>query len=83
MTPATNGRRLRAVLYGRVSSQEQVQGYSLDAQDRAGTTTPTRTVGTSSARTAMRATRHGTTILPNDPTLPGWLPTRKRVCSIL
>jgi DNA invertase Pin-like site-specific DNA recombinase len=36
MTPATNGRRLRAVLYGRVSLQEQVQGYSLDAQERAG-----------------------------------------------
>ena len=27
--------RLRAVLYARVSSEEQVQGYSLDAQDRA------------------------------------------------
>src|SRR5215211_1656489 len=28
--------RLRAALYARVSSEEQVQGYSLDAQDRAG-----------------------------------------------
>jgi site-specific DNA recombinase len=32
--PAT-GRRLRAALYGRVSTEEQVDGYSLDAQDRA------------------------------------------------
>ena len=27
---------MRAVLYERVSSEEQVEGYSLDAQDRAG-----------------------------------------------
>src|SRR4051794_13143381 len=37
MTMVTIERRRRAVLYGRVSSEEQVQGYSLDAQDRAGT----------------------------------------------
>src|SRR5262245_10452695 len=30
------GRQLRAVLYLRVSSEEQVEGYSLDAQERAG-----------------------------------------------
>src|SRR5687767_1962786 len=33
-TPCT--RPIRAALYERVSSEEQVEGYSLDAQDRAG-----------------------------------------------
>src|SRR5215203_5364048 len=32
----TTARTIRAVLYERVSSEEQVEGYSLDAQDRAG-----------------------------------------------
>jgi DNA invertase Pin-like site-specific DNA recombinase len=32
----SSSRALRAALYGRVSSEEQVEGYSLDAQDRAG-----------------------------------------------
>ncbi len=37
MTRRTTARSdLRAALYERVSSEEQVQGYSLDAQDRAG-----------------------------------------------
>jgi hypothetical protein len=36
--PSRSGgnRPLRAALYERVSSEEQVEGYSLDAQDRAG-----------------------------------------------
>ena len=33
---ATTTRTIRAALYERVSSEEQVEGYSLDAQDRAG-----------------------------------------------
>ncbi|MDP9366509.1 MAG: recombinase family protein, partial [Chloroflexota bacterium] len=33
---ASRGRVVRAGLYERVSSEEQVEGYSLDAQDRAG-----------------------------------------------
>src|ERR687898_314531 len=33
---ATTTRTVRAALYERVSSEEQVEGYSLDAQDRAG-----------------------------------------------
>src|ERR671913_1009582 len=32
----TGTRTIRAALYERVSSEEQVEGYSLDAQDRAG-----------------------------------------------
>jgi site-specific DNA recombinase len=32
----TTARTIRAALYERVSSEEQVEGYSLDAQDRAG-----------------------------------------------
>src|SRR5215208_2686925 len=32
----TTTRTIRAALYERVSSEEQVEGYSLDAQDRAG-----------------------------------------------
>ena len=33
---ATTTRTVRAALYQRVSSEEQIEGYSLDAQDRAG-----------------------------------------------
>jgi site-specific DNA recombinase len=36
MTTRTCTRAIRAALYERVSSEEQVEGYSLDAQDRAG-----------------------------------------------
>src|SRR5215217_7891623 len=32
----TTSRTIRAAVYERVSSEEQVEGYSLDAQDRAG-----------------------------------------------
>src|SRR3954465_14229348 len=35
VTPTTT-RTVRAAVYERVSSEEQVEGYSLDAQDRAG-----------------------------------------------
>src|SRR5688572_7204316 len=34
--PRFSSRALRAALYERVSSEEQIEGYSLDAQDRAG-----------------------------------------------
>jgi site-specific DNA recombinase len=36
MTATTSTRTIRATLYERVSSEEQVEGYFLDAQDRAG-----------------------------------------------